>query len=321
VHKGHSYAGDHAPIVDEPLWNDVQQILCANRVGRETGANATEPSLLAGLVFDAAGERLTPTHAVKKGTRYRYYVSQTLITASAKNITKGQRIPAASLEALVKNRLRELLVDPAAMLAATQDLVRDAADQRQLIARAAERGAALANVERDELRRFLFDTVARIQVLSDTVEISLDTSNLLRWFLADGGVGQTTAGSAEARANVITLSVPARLKRTGLEMRFVIEGEAEQEADIGLTRIMVRAHSIRGRLLRDASLTIDEVAREENVGPSYVTGLLRLTFLAPDIVTGILTGRHPPELTARKLMADTRLPLDWNEQRKLLGVA
>jgi hypothetical protein len=71
---------------------------------------------------------------------------------------------------------------------------------------------------------------------------------------------------------------------------------------------MVRAHSIRGRLLRDASSTIDEVAREENVGPSYVTRLSRLTFLAPDIVTGILTGRHPPELTARKLMADTRLP-------------
>jgi Resolvase, N terminal domain len=79
--------------VDEPLWNDVQQILCANRVGRETGANATEPSLLAGLVFDAAGERLTPTHAVKKGTRYRYYISEKLITASAKDTTKGNASP------------------------------------------------------------------------------------------------------------------------------------------------------------------------------------------------------------------------------------
>jgi site-specific DNA recombinase len=93
VHKGQSYPGDHAPIVDEPLWNDVQQILCANRVGRETGANATEPSLLAGLVFDAAGERLTPTHAVKKGTRYRYYISEKLITASAKDTTKGNASP------------------------------------------------------------------------------------------------------------------------------------------------------------------------------------------------------------------------------------
>jgi site-specific DNA recombinase len=45
VHKGQSYPGDHAPIIDEPLWNEVQQILSANRVDRESGANTTEPSL------------------------------------------------------------------------------------------------------------------------------------------------------------------------------------------------------------------------------------------------------------------------------------
>src|SRR5215213_8026108 len=118
VHKQESYPGDHEPVVDEALWNEVQQILSANRVGRETGSGATDPSLLAGLVFDAAGERLTPTHAVKKGTRYRYYVSQTLITGSAKDDGKGQRIPAAGLEALVKNRLRELIAEPSAMLTA-----------------------------------------------------------------------------------------------------------------------------------------------------------------------------------------------------------
>jgi site-specific DNA recombinase len=83
----------------------------------------------------------------------------------------------------------------------------------------------------------------------------------------------------------------------------------------------VRAHAIRARLLQDATLSVDEVAREENVSPSYVTRLLRLTFLAPDIVSGILAGRHPPELTARKLMADTRVPLDWSEQRNQLGFA
>jgi hypothetical protein len=41
--------------------------------------------------------------------------------------------------------------------------------------------------------------------------------------------------------------------------------------------------------------------------------------LAPDIVNEILSGRHPPELTARRLMDDTRLPLDWNQQQQRLG--
>jgi len=46
---------------------------------------------------------------------------------------------------------------------------------------------------------------------------------------------------------------------------------------------------------------------------------MRLNFLAPDIVVAILNGRRPMALTASRLMADTRLPLDWSEQRKTLG--
>ena len=54
---------------------------------------------------------------------------------------------------------------------------------------------------------------------------------------------------------------------------------------------------------------------------SYATRLFRLTLLAPDIVSAILSGRHPPDLTARKLMDNSRLPLDWNEQRQSLSFA
>jgi site-specific DNA recombinase len=63
----------------------------------------------------------------------------------------------------------------------------------------------------------------------------------------------------------------------------------------------------------------DERCRRE-IG-SYATRLLRLKFLAPDIVAAIAAGRQPPALTANKLMADTRLPLDWGDQRKALGFA
>ena len=142
---------------------------------------------------------------------------------------------------------------------------------------------------------------------------------LLGWLAGGSEAGPKVA--TDSRSSLTTLSIAARLKRTGLEMRFVVDGANDREVDINLMRIMVRAHAIRDRLLQDNSLSIDEVAREEDVSPSYVTRLMRLTLLAPDIVTGILTGRHRPELTARKLMADTRLPLDWDEQRSLLGFA
>ena len=57
------------------MWDEIQAVLAQNRVERVTGAHTKYPSLLGGFVFDAMGERLTPTYAIKKGTRYRYYVS------------------------------------------------------------------------------------------------------------------------------------------------------------------------------------------------------------------------------------------------------
>ena len=115
------------------------------------------------------------------------------------------------------------------------------------------------------------------------------------------------------------LTVRARLKRTGIEMRMVVEdGSAPATIDGTLVRLLVRAHAIRVRLLQDPSLTLREIAAEEGVVSSYLSRLVRLAFLAPDIVTAILNGRHPPQLTANRLMDDTRLPLDWSGQRALL---
>jgi site-specific DNA recombinase len=66
THRGNTYPGEHQPIVDEALWNQVQATLAKNRVDRAVGSSAKQPSLLAGLIFDETGERLTPSHAVKK---------------------------------------------------------------------------------------------------------------------------------------------------------------------------------------------------------------------------------------------------------------
>ncbi len=71
THKGNSYPGEHPAIIDSQLWDEVQELVAKNRVERATGARAKYPSLLGGLVFDMAGERLTPTYSIKKGTRYR----------------------------------------------------------------------------------------------------------------------------------------------------------------------------------------------------------------------------------------------------------
>jgi hypothetical protein len=75
--------------------DQAQTVLAKNRIERATGVLTKHPSLLTGLVFDDKGKRLTPTYAVKKGTRYRYYISTATLTGKGPG---GIRIPAGNLD-------------------------------------------------------------------------------------------------------------------------------------------------------------------------------------------------------------------------------
>ena len=101
VHKERSYPGEHTPIIDQELWDTVQGRLAGNAAQRNAGGRAAQPSLLAGTLFDGDGNRMTPSHAVKQGTRYRYYVSRPLIVKDQADGSAGLRIPAGEIEQLV----------------------------------------------------------------------------------------------------------------------------------------------------------------------------------------------------------------------------
>ena len=125
THKGNAYPGEHSAIVDKQLWDAVQAVLAENRVARATGANTKQPSLLTGVLFDEAGERLTPTWSVKKGTRYRYYVSTSLVTGDGRTRSTRRRIPAGNLESVVIDRLRTFFSSRGELLDAIDDEIDD----------------------------------------------------------------------------------------------------------------------------------------------------------------------------------------------------
>jgi len=70
-----------------------------------------DPSPLTELLFDADGERLTPSRALKKRVRYRYYASRHLITGD-RTKPRGLRLPALGIEALIRTRIEALLANP-----------------------------------------------------------------------------------------------------------------------------------------------------------------------------------------------------------------
>src|SRR5580704_7395932 len=100
LHQGTAYPGQHEAILDLELWQIVQDKLAANRQEHSLAVGAEAPSLLAGLIVDADGSRMTPTHATKRAKRYRYYWRRL--------ITCKMRVPAGDIEGLVLDRLRAL---------------------------------------------------------------------------------------------------------------------------------------------------------------------------------------------------------------------
>ena len=64
-----------------------------------------------------------------------------------------------------------------------------------------------------------------------------------------------------------------------------------------------------------------DLAKGEGLNRSYVSDILRLAYLAPDITAAILAGRQPETLTLTKLLSYRTLPLDWREQSRVLGFA
>jgi site-specific DNA recombinase len=322
THKGNAYPGEHPAIVEKPLWDQVQAVLAVNRVERATGAYAKQPSLLAGMIFDETGERLTPTYCVKKGTRYRYYVSTSLITGAAKDRSNGRRMPAANLESLVIQRLCTFLADQGAVLDAIQGEYPDGAGQRRLIDRGRQIAEELGTLAPDKIKATLMMLLSRVDVRSDCLEISINRRRLIE-LLAGQTINPIMHDQLPKNESddVLTLTVMARLKRVGREMRMLVENSDDQTpADPSLLRIIARAHDIQELLTQNADLTVHDIAREEGVSGAYIYCLLRLPSLAPDIVTAIINGCNPPQLTAKKLMRLTpQLPIDWAQQRKLLG--
>jgi site-specific DNA recombinase len=246
-------------------------VLAANRVERATGVSANHPSLLTRMVFDEAGERLTPTHAVKKGTRYRYYVSTSLITGAKRNRSTGRRIPAGNLEGLVIARLRTFLADPGAILDAIASDSHAGAEQGQRIERGRQIAEELAGQAPNELKAMLMALLCRVEIRSDRVDVALSRLPLTDILSGSLDLKMEHRGSSTPPRDLLTLTVPASLKRAGREMRMLVENAGDQTSpDPSLLRILARAHNVQARLVQNPKLSVHDIAKEEQVSAAYL---------------------------------------------------
>ena len=168
AHKGRLYPGQHPALIDDETWTAVRNRLAGNARDHRRMTKAAEPSLLAGLLVDARGERLTPSHAVKKGRRYRYYVSAALIPDAGTDRAQGRRLAAREIEEAVIRILADALTSPASLVERIAAAGMPGDQLRRLLGRTARMAAALARISHidrisEGQRRRLRATVAAVE--------------------------------------------------------------------------------------------------------------------------------------------------------------
>ena len=120
--------------------------------------------------------------------------------------------------------------------------------------------------------------------------------------------------STSTHGDAVTIEVPVRLRRRGVEAKLVVPNltDAASDPDPSLVKLLARAHEWFGQILRGEVKDFQAIATAEKLNRSYVSRALSLAFLPPATIKAILAGRQPPELTAKRLLRCAHnLPLVW----------
>jgi len=136
----------------------------------------------------------------------------------------------------------------------------------------------------------------------------------------------TTAATKQSPAphseeEIFRLNVQSQIKRCNGEVRLIVPSgsvfEQPAQPDTALLKAIARAHGWYEQLISGEVKSLTAIARKMGVTERYVSRILKCAFLAPEIMETILTGRQPAGFTLDRLRAN--VPIDWAEQRRLLG--
>jgi site-specific DNA recombinase len=309
-HKRDRHPGQHEPVISRELWNRVQERLRSGASRHEKRCETEPPqSPLAGKLFDERGEPLYVQGAAKGRRRYRYYVSRSLVRGESRDGEQTWRLPAPELERSIAAAVHSILSDRAA-IALVSEASPIEADRLPSALASARRWAERLR-SKEAVASAISQLVERVGISSEGIRLSLKLP-----------LGQV-AESGNDTSDSISLQnfIPMRMKRRGVEMRMVLEGDSTpSRVDLPLLRAVARARRWSQELLSGEVSSVRVLARREGIDRRSIIRLLQLWFLSPRIVEAIAEGRQPPDLSVTRLTRLTDLPLIWSAQEQALGV-
>jgi hypothetical protein len=272
---------------------------------------------------DGGGNRFRPSFTIRRGRRYRYYVSQHDVENSADQRTGPIRLPAHEVESRVRERLQEFLKSDAEIFDGLTGSRESPAVVQQRVSAAKKLAARLPLLPSDDLRDLLTSFLQKVIVRENEIQVLIrrpDLHDLLEKGERIVAAKILSKPKPIHASELICLTIEAKRKRYGGEVHLVVPPNSNvsvRHPRASLIKAVVRGHAWYEKILDGKDVDPASLARVAKLSPEYVRNVLGCAFHAPDIVEAVLDGRQPPSLKFANLYK--HVPLIWAEQRRQFG--
>ncbi len=317
THKDKTYEGQHQGIISVELWDRVQNSLKAGKLQRER-RYAKHGALLMGKCFSPAGHGYTPTYTTRGAVRHRYYIEK----------KTQHRIKAAELESLVRDTLRILSREPkhwqACWAANSNHIIKEEAQHRWETLWLD--WINLPDIKQQQVARQIFEriTISKDQLM---VQLSYTGINTVLSEMESKDISHTEHPDISYLPilvqgdDYLEITIPARVALCG-RRQLVLDAEGKairtfKRSNYNPVLVNALVKSYRwNRQLDSGQITITELAKQERRDRTYISRIINLMMLAPDIISSILTGTQPATMQLQHLTAN--LPIEWHKQKQAL---
>ena len=310
VHKGEAFEGEHDAIVAEELWDQVQVKLAKQGQGGSSRKVSARTGVLAGLIYNAEGTPMVLTHTQKGNRRFHYYANR----YEALGDTTASRVNARDIEDIVVGQLSQTLALGIQVQSVLLDGTYTADQLHNLISRCRQLGTELTAAKYIRKQAIVRNVVDRVELNEDRVVIKIDNRSLLNAISAEGSIQPSSSDLIIEREAI-------RLRR-GKALRLIIPatsaGEGVSLRDDKLVMLLAESRAVMAQIATNPDKSVPTLAAEQGRCRVRMMKVAKLVCLDPDIVTAIVEGRQPLNLSPGKLLA-ADLPLAWPEQRRILG--
>jgi len=317
THKDKVYNGEHQAIIDNEVFEKAQQLLIKNRVSKRCSIGAKNPSLLAGKIFDDKGNYMSPSHSNKGKRRYRYYVSQAITQFRRNEAGSVSKIPAGEIETFVINEISCFIFNIRNIQQYIENF--DVRKQKDIL-------DALKNLQlnlKGMLNPHFIRTILnKITLSSEKIEIIFCQNQLIKSLEAITYGTFLPEEVKQETKNPIIITTPIKIIQTATKGSWMIMSDSNrQESNVNshLIKAIAKSYYWNNLLLSGEATSSIDIQKMENLSDNKnIKEILRLRFLAPDIIERILNGTQTPDLNVQKLVSINTL--DWDEQRKILNI-